>query len=190
MSEDSKVESEISKSEENQKNSGIEKIKLPDKICQKSCRVCSSNYLEEIHEMRNVGADFQTIINHLQEKYDYAISKSTLSTHFKNYRNIVATTSAKIMKEGILEESTELAKHTKAVISMIDKALELMQEKMNSGLYKPDIADLEKLFNIRHKILAGDSGSEKDLMVLFQKAQNEYGVDMTQGIALGLKFDD
>ena len=177
-------------SEENQKNSGIEKIKLPDKICQKSCRVCSSNYLEEIHEMRNVGADFQTIINHLQEKYDYSISKSTLSTHFKNYRSIVATTSAKIMKEGILEESTEIAKHTKAVTSMIDKALELMQEKMNSGLYKPDIADLEKLFNIRHKILAGDSGSEKDLMVLFQKAQNEYGVDMTQGIALGLKFND
>lgn len=190
MSKDSKWESEISKSEENQKNCGIEKIELPKKICQKSCRVCSSNYIEEIHEMRNVGADFQTIIDHLQKKYGYLLSTSTLSTHFKNYRSIVATTSAKILKEGILEESTEIAKHTKAVISMIDKALELMQEKMDAGLYKPDIADLEKLFNIRHKILAGDLGSEKDLMVLFQKAQNEYGVDMTQGVALGLKFKD
>ena len=181
---------EILKQDDNQKSSGIEKIELPEKICQKSCRICSSNYLEEIHEMRNVGADFQSIIDHLEKKYDYSISKSSLSNHFKNYRNIVAVTSAKILKEGILEESTELARHTKAVISMIDKALELMQKKMNSGLYKPDIADLEKLFNIRHKILAGDLGSEKDLMVLFQKAQNEYGVDMTQGIALGLKFKD
>jgi len=179
---------EISKEEENQKNSRIEKIKLPEKICQKSCRVCSSNHLEEIHEMRNVGADFQTIIDHLQEKYDYSISKSTLSNHFKNYRSIVATTSAQILKDGILDESTELARHTKVIVSMIDKALSLMQKKMDDGLYKPDIADLEKLFNIRHKILAGDLGSEKDLMVLFQKAQNEYGVDMSQGIALNLNF--
>lgn len=179
---------EISKEEKIQKNSRIEKIKLPDKICQKSCRVCSSNYLEEIHEMRNIGADFQSIIDHLKKKYQYTISKSTLSNHFKNYREIVSVTSAKIMKEGILEESTELARHTKAVVGMIDKALDLMQKKMDTGLYKPDIADLEKLFNIRHKILAGDLGSEKDLMVLFQKAQNEYGVDMTQGIALDLKF--
>lgn len=181
---------EILKQEENQKNSGIEKIELPEKICQKSCRICSSNYLEEIHEMRNVGAEFQAIIDHLEEKYNYSVSKSTLSNHFKNYRDIVATTSAKILKDGILEESTELARHTKAVISMIDKALELMQKKMDAGHYKPDIPDLEKLFNIRHKILAGDLGSEKDLMVLFQKAQSEYGVDMTQGIALGLKFKE
>lgn len=181
---------EITKEEENSKNCEIEKIELPEKICQKSCRICSSNYIEEIHEMRNVGADFQTIINHLEEKYNYSVGKSSLSNHFKNYRSIVSVTSAKILKEGILEESTELARHTKAVISMIDKALDLMQQKMDSGLYKPDIADLEKLFNIRHKILAGDTGSEKDLMVLFQKAQNEYGVDMSQGIALGLNFKD
>ncbi len=181
---------EISKDDDNLKNSEIEKIKLPEKICQKSCRICSSNYLEEIHEMRSVGSDFQTIIDHLEKKYKYSVGKSSLSNHFKNYREIVAVTSAKIMKEGILEESTELARHTKAVISMIDKALELMQKKMDDGLYKPDIADLEKLFNIRHKILAGDLGSEKDLMVLFQKAQNDYGVDMQQGIALNLNFKD
>ena len=182
--------SEISKEEENLKNCRIETIELPDKICQKSCRVCSSHFIKEIHEMRKSGAEFKIICDEIQKKYNYSLSEGSLSRHFKNYRDIMKTASAEIIRDDLIEESTELARHTKAIITMIDKALILMQEKMDSGLYKPDIPDLEKLFNIRHKILVGDLSGEKDLMMIFQKAQDKYGVEMTQGVALGLKFKD
>ncbi len=179
---------EISTMEENEKNSRIKEIELPEKICQKSCRICSSDYLKEIHSLRNDGAEFQKIAGILFEKYKFKISQSSLSNHFFNYREIKKTLSAQLIRGDLLCEATELARHTKVVVSLLDKYLVDLEAKVSNNHYKPNIADLEKLFNIRHKILAGDVNSEKDLMAIFVRAQMEFGIDINRGVELPLKY--
>lgn len=167
---------------ETNKNSEIEKIELPEKICQKSCRICSSSYLEEIHSLRKSGLEFNAIIEHLQKTHAFKIAPSSLSTHFRNYREIKAKVSAQIIKDDLLEEASEMARHTKAIVSLIDAHLKQLKTQSENGFFTTDISDLEKLMNIRHKILKGDGSAENDLVAIFQRAQTEYGVDVNQGI--------
>ncbi len=162
--------------------SRIEKIKLPEKICQKSCRICSSPYICEIHQMRNNGAEFAAIIDYLVKEYNYKISPSTLSNHFANYKEIIARTSAEVLEPQTKEEVAEVARHTQAVIRLIDKCIQMMEERMKNNFYIANVSDLEKLFMIRHRILSGEMGGEKDIMEIWIRAQRNYGVSERQGI--------
>lgn len=151
-------------------------------ICQKNCKVCSSPYLKEIHDLRKIGKQYPQIIKILKDKYNFEISDSSLSRHFTNYRKRQQIISAEIINQDLIEEATEQARHTKEIVSLIDKALADLKARADAGILIVDISDLEKLFKIRHQILAGDNSEEKDLVGIFQKAVDKYGVDINQGI--------
>ncbi len=147
-------------------------------ICQKNCRVCNSDYLKEIHSLRKNGRHFFEIVDYMKKTYDYDLSTSGLCRHFKNYNHHRQVVAAEILEKDLIEESTEIARHTTAIIDLIDKALSQIKER---GV-RFDISDLEKLFKIRHQILAGDASGEGELVALFQRAVDKHGVDVNQGI--------
>ena len=147
-------------------------------ICQKNCRVCSSDYLKEIHALRESGQNFSEIVDYIKKKYRYDLSRAGLCRHFKNYSEHRRIIAARIMDKDLVEESTEQARHTKKIIGLIDTALVHIE---NHNM-KFDISDLEKLFKIRHQILGGKNSSEDDLIAIFQTAIDKHGVDVNQGI--------
>jgi len=171
--------------EMNQKkeNPATEKI---EPICQKNCRVCKSDHIKEIHNLRNSRLGFREIVDIIKKKYDYDLSASGLCRHFQNYDKRRQIISAEIMDKGLVEESTEQARHTKKIIGLIDTALEHI-EKHNVRF---DVSDLEKLFKIRHQILKGDDSGEKNLLVIFNNAMSKYGVNTDQGVLFNRPKDE
>ncbi len=166
------------KTELKTENSETSKTSEIKPICQKNCRVCNSGHIEEIHSLRDSKTHYRKIIEIFKKKYNYELSPAGLSRHFANYRNRRVLLAAEIMDKQIVEESTEVARHTTQIISLIDKALICIE----AGTVKFDVSDLEKLFKIRHQILAGDAGGEDSLVAVFQNAIDKYGVNVNQGI--------
>lgn len=164
------------KEEEKTENCGTDKISIPEKICQRTCRICSSGFIEEIHDLRKSGRQLDDIVEIIKKNHGYVLSSPSLSRHFKNYREFKTVIANEKMKETAIEEASEQARHTKKIISLIDKALDQLETRANAGLYNFDIGEAEKLFNIRHKILAGDTSGKSDLVALFQKMETEFGL--------------
>ena len=166
------------KTELETQNSETTKNEKVKPICQKNCRVCNSGHIEEIHSLLDSKTHYSKIIEIFKKKYNYELSPAGLSRHFANYRNRRVLLAAEIMDKTIVEESTEVARHTKQIITLIDKALVCIE----ANTIKFDVSDLEKLFKIRHQILAGSTSSEDDLVALFQNAADKHGVNVNQGI--------
>ena len=161
-------------------------LDLPPKICQASCKICNSDYLKEIHLLRKNGADFSTIISEIKKKDNrFNSSESSLSRHFRNYNEIKATASAKIIKHDLIDEATKRAAHSSAIVKLIDRYVELLEKRLNSGIMKVNIADMQKLFDIRYKILEGGEDGDKDLLAVFQKSVDKYGLETSQGVLFG-----
>ena len=162
-------------------------LDLPPKICRSACRICSSDYLKEIHLLRKNGVDLKTIASTIKKKSGgrLDIHFSSYSRHFQNYNEIKATASAKIIKHDLIDEATKRAAHSSAVVKLIDKYIELLEERFNAGLVKVNISDMQKLFDIRYKILEGGEDGDKDLLAVFQKSVDKYGLETSQGVLFG-----
>lgn len=167
------------KCEEKKEKCGIDKLTLPDKICQASCSICKSDYLKEIHLLRKDGAEFSKIVEIIDTKYKKKISRSALCRHFKNYNEINATVTAEIINKGLVDDAMKRAVHSSAVIDLIDQYLILLKNRLENGLIA-NVADFEKLMNIRYKLLSGDDSDEKNLTVVFENAINRYKVEVAQ----------
>ncbi|MCK5018165.1 MAG: hypothetical protein KAS32_14005 [Candidatus Peribacteraceae bacterium] len=170
------------KTNEKNENNGTEKTDEISPICQKNCRVCSSGFIQEIHNMIKVGRQYREICDVLKEKHDFDISHSSISRHIKNYRKHVQLISSQMVNSEIVEEATKQAEHTKKIVSLIDKVLVDLQEKIDAGLLSVDISDLDKLMKMRYQILSGDQGDEDEIMAIFQKSMDKYGVNQNQGV--------
>ncbi|HDZ86018.1 MAG TPA: hypothetical protein ENH35_05770 [Candidatus Moranbacteria bacterium] len=175
----------IEKQSENEKNDENKNEKNDENvspICQKNCRVCSSGFVKEIHDMIKAGRKYLEICDYLKEKHNFSISHSSISRHIKNYKKHVQLISTEIMNTEIIEEATKQSEHTTKVITLIDIALGQLKANADAGNLQVDISDLEKLMKLRYQILSGDAGEDGELMAIFQKSIDKYGVNMNQGV--------
>lgn len=177
-------------SEEIKKNCGTTEtpeIELPNKICQVNCRICSSDYLIEIHLLKKNGLTYEAIVEEIKKKSNgrFIPSESSLCRHFQKYNEIKSVVAAGIMKKDLVDESMKRAAHSSAVVELIDKYIELLRERTDAGLLKVNISDMEKLFNIKYKLLEGGSDEDKDLLAVFQRSVDRFGLETSQGVLFG-----
>lgn len=167
------------KDEKKKDNSVINKISLPSKICQSSCQICQSKYLKEIHLLKENGERFSDIAKICKEKYNFKTSDASLCRHFQNYRKIKTNVTAQILDKNLVNDAMKRSVHCSAVIDLIDTYLELLKARLDNGLIA-NVADFEKLMNIRYKLLEGGDDEEKNLTVVFENAINKYKVEIAQ----------
>lgn len=155
-------------------------LSLPQKICQINCRVCQSPCLEEIHQMKISGMQLSEIVTVVKKNYAYDVSKSSLSRHFQKFFEIRDKATAEILEKKLVPDAVKRAAHLSSVIGLIDKYLELLDERFKLGTVKVNIPDLQKLMDIRYKILDADNENDKPLAVIFENFFNKYKIDTAQ----------
>ncbi len=151
------------------------------KICSSRCNICRSGILAEIHEWHKNGSQLQDIVNKAAAM-NVKISTASLSRHFKSYTAYKTEMAVKIIKDDTLQEITAQAVHIKNTVKLIDLAYKKLLAMFESGTYRIEISDLEKLTKIRYQILNGENLDNNDLMAIFQKATDKYGVNLQQGV--------
>ena len=151
-------------------------------ICNSRCKICSSPYLKEIHDLKKAVNHLNEIVKIIHDKFNVDISTASLSRHFKNYQNHKNLLSAKIINNDLIEEATSQAIHTKKLVRLIDRAFKMIEEKIKSGMLFLDVSDLEKLMKLRYQVLSGQDTDENDILAIFQKASNKYGLNLQQGV--------
>lgn len=160
-------------------------LEIPKVVCDKRCRICNSIYLQEIHSLKNSGKKLQEIMDVMQKKRGFSVSRSSLCRHFQNYAKHKRNISAQIIKDDLIDEATKQAVHTKKIVELIDMAFNEIKLRLDSGALRLDISDLEKLMKLRYQVLSGQDTDEKDLFAIFQKASNKYGLNLQQGVLFG-----
>lgn len=177
---------EKNKIDENLENCGnTEKVQeLLDfkKICNSRCLICRSGVLKEIHDMRADGKKFERIVELCKENYNVDVSVSSLSRHFKTYTNFKTRMATELIKNDVLEEITLQSVHIKKTVELLDIAYQKIKARLEAGTLHLDIGDLEKLVKMRYQVLNGEDTDSKDMAMLFQKASDDYGLNLQQGV--------
>lgn len=150
-------------------------LELPNKICQASCRTCKSPYLQEVHQLRKDGMRLRDISRLILKKYDAVLSASNLCRHFQNYNKIRDRTASEIIESDLLPDAVQRAAHTSSIIGLIDGYLKLLKEQFDAGVIKVSVSDLQKLMDIRYKILDSNGDDDANLNVIFENFMNKYG---------------
>jgi len=166
-----KMTNEEKKVNTNLENSATNECEAISPICQKNCKVCSSDFTQEIHLMRKNGRKLSEIVAWLKSKYNFEISEASLSRHFTNYKQHLQLVSAKIMQGEIIETATKQAEHTEQVVSLIDTAIKQLKKRAEVGNLTFDVSDLEKLMKLRYQVLTGENKDETDILKIFQEAK-------------------
>lgn len=184
------------KNEVSFQNCGIEKEKeneIPKKniafnditgkiICNSRCAVCTSPHMPYIHDLRKSGLEYQAIIDKLKSEHNAIFSKSSLSRHFSNYASKTMEISAQIINNDLVSDATSQSVHVQETTKLIGYAYKQLLSRAASNMYSFEISDLEKLIKIRYQLLTGGSDGDKDILALFQKATDKFGVNLQQGI--------
>ena len=172
----------------NKENCGVSETtpSLPQKICQSSCKICQSPCLEEIHQMKLSGMRFSKIVSVVKQNHSYDISESSLSRHFTNYFKIRDDATNQILKNDLMPDAVKRAAHSSAITRLIDNYLKLLEERFKLGIVKVNVSDLQKLMDIRYKILDANDENDQNLTVIFENFFNKYKLDTAQG-ELGLR---
>lgn len=171
---------------ENKKITSEQKIcvsqELTETVCDKRCKICNSEHLKAIHDLKKAGYRHLEIVDIVKEKYGFEISDASLSRHFRNYQKRKAFISAQLIHDDLIEEVTKQATHTKQLVALIDQAFKMIKARLDAGTLVFDVADLDKLMKLRYQILSGQDTDENDVMAIFQKASDKYGLNLQQGI--------
>ena len=165
-----------------QKQENPATLEMPEIVCDKRCRICNSDYLKTIHDLKKAGNIFDDIVKIMSEKYNFNISKSSLSRHFQNYERHKKIISARIINDDLIDEATKQSVHTKKLVELIDKAFEHLKLRIEANTLNFDVSDLEKLMKLRYQILSGQDTNENDILAIFQKATDKYGLNLQQGV--------
>lgn len=152
------------------------------KICHSRCSICSSGILKEVHDWRKRGLNYDEIVERAKSDHNTELSASSLCRHFKSYKAFKMEMATQIIKNDVVEEITTQAVHIKKTVELLDIAYEKLLKMFKSNLYKITVGDLEKLTNMRYKILNGENLDNNDLMAIFQKATDDYGLNLQQGV--------
>lgn len=158
----------------------LDELENPRQFCNSRCSICHSGILPDIHEWRKSGDNFDQIVQKAAEIKGVPISAPSLCRHFQSFNKWRSDQATLIIKSECLEEITAQSVHIRRTVELLDMAYDQIKAKMQSGLYKVDISDLEKLTKMRYQILNGQSTDEKDLFMIFQKASDQYGLNLQQ----------
>lgn len=178
---DGKTETD-EKRESSASSETLEELKNFKKICHSRCSICQSGVLKEIHDYRKNGRNFDDIVELIKEHHGVQISSASLSRHFKTYRAFKTDLATKVIKNDVLEEITLQSVHIKRTVELLDIAYKKLLVKFESNQYNIQVADLEKLTKIRYQVLTGENVDDNQLMAIFSKASNEYGLNLEQGV--------
>ena len=116
------------------------------------------------------------------EGYNIKISPAGLSRHFKSFNNWKVKLATEIIQNDTIGEITAQSVHIRKTVELLDIVYEKIKVQLQANTYKVDISDLEKLAKMRYQILNGENPDEKNLMAIFQKASNDYGLNVEQGV--------
>ncbi|MCK5062101.1 hypothetical protein KAR28_06175 [Candidatus Parcubacteria bacterium] len=152
------------------------------RCCDVRCKICNSEHLKALHNLKKSGRTLDEIVEISYKDLKFEISKSSLSRHFNNYRQQQNLVSAQIINNDMIEEATKQAAHTKKTVILIDGAFKHLMGKLERGELRFDIQDLERLMKLRYQIMSGQDTDEKDILAIFQKATDKYGLNMQQGV--------
>jgi len=182
--------------QENSKNCGIDKMEenneqekkiltLDDlnikKICKSHrCSICNSDYVFEIHELKKSGLQQNKIIEIMKQKYNVTFSPSAMSRHFSNLYDRQMEMSAQIINADLISEATAKSYHTQKVIALLQCAFTQLEQRAKNNSLIFDISDLEKLMKMKYQTLTGNDELDKDILAIFQKATNKYGISFQQ----------
>lgn len=130
-----------------------------------SCKVCAFDSVERVHEQAYTGLSLDKIIDYCHTKFDFTVSKATLSRHFKNHfiksenRNLDLTSLSplsSITKDTSLNEL--LSQIDKREANFFDSVSHLVKSKLVQYKNYEDLADVirEEL----DKSQLSDSGEE------------------------------
>ena len=156
-------------------------IQTPARICDSRCRICSSDFMKEIHDLRKAGKNYEQIKDIMKTK-DFEISSPSLSRHFQNYQKQKDIISAQIINDDLIDEATQQSAHTKQLVSLINKAFKIIEARLETGGMQFDISDLDKLLKLRYQVLSGQDADESDVLAIFQKASDKFGLNINQGV--------
>ena len=163
-----------------QKNCGSQE--MPETVCDKRCKICSSPHLKAIHDLKKAGHSFDRIVEIVRDKFGAEISSPSLSRHFQAYQKHKNIISAKLIQDDLIEEATNQASHTKLMTAIVNKMLPMIINKLDAGTLRIDMAELEKAMRILYQTLQGQGGDENDVLAIFQKATDKYGLNLQQGV--------
>jgi len=157
-------------------------IETPERICDARCKICNSQHLKAIHDLKRAGHTFDKIVKIAKNELHFDISPAGLSRHFVKYQKRKDIISAQLINDNLIEEATCQAVHTKNLVRLIDEAFKTIRHRIDSGTINLDIGDLEKLMKLRYQVMDGQSDDENDILAIFQKASNKYGLNLQQGV--------
>lgn len=180
---------ENSASEKIDVKEALEKLKI-DRVCDERCAICHSPFILEIHELKNRGVRQIDIIDEMKAKHNFAISPASLSRHFSNYFARQLEITSKVINQSLINEATAQSVHLQKTIALIDLAFESLEKRMRLYSFVPDVSDLEKLMKLRYQVLTGNDEIDKDIMAVFQKATDKYGVSLNQGVLFSVPRAD
>lgn len=155
---------------------------MPEILCGVRCSICQSRHLKTIHDLKKAGHAFDKIVEILHDQHNFETSKASLSRHFSNYQQRKNIISARLINNDLIEEATKQAAHTKQLVNLIDQAFQMIGARIDAGLLYFDVSDLEKLMKLRYQVMSGQDTDESDVLAIFQKASDKYGLNLQQGI--------
>jgi len=177
-------EQEISANSENE--TAEKKLKLDDlttrRICNSRCNICASEFVAEIHELRRGGAEYKTIIEAMKSKHNVLYSVASLSRHFSNFFDRQMEISAQIVNSELISEAAAKSYHTQRTLQLLKMALDQIVQRAERGQIIFDISDVLKLADLKYKTLVGNDNLGNDILAIFQKATDKYGVNLQQGV--------
>lgn len=159
-----------------------EELKNFTKICNSRCSICHSSILPEVHKWKKQGLKLLEIVERAADEYNVKLSTAALCRHFKSYDKFKLEMATEIIKNDTIAEITAQSVHIKKTVELLDIAFEKVKAKLIAGSLGVDISDLEKLTKMRYQILNGENADDTNIAAIFQKASDEYGLNLQQGV--------
>ncbi|NCF75450.1 MAG: hypothetical protein GWO87_03115 [Xanthomonadaceae bacterium] len=153
----------------------------------KHCLVCQSGHVNEIHQLKPHHT-LKEISEIIEKKYGIHISISVLSYHFSRYYKDLNDASARELYARFNNEVDAIADHRKKILFLASVGFENLMDQIDSGRLFFGIKEFTELVKIYHTVLQNpNAGSDQNLVAVFQKLSNEYGVDLSQGVLFSSK---
>jgi hypothetical protein len=172
--------------ENEKKKSKIDLSSLGKKfICNSRCKICASEYSTEIYSLLKSGIQQIKIIDIMKEKHSFSISSASLSRHVGNLTDRQVEISSQLINHEMIGEAAAKSIHTQKTIELLELAFNDIIARVRSGCLKCDISDLERLLKMKYQILTGNDEIDKDILAIFQRATDKYGVNLQQGVMFG-----
>jgi transcription elongation factor Elf1 len=178
------IDAENSVTQESETEERKNKLELlaTKRICNARCNICGSEHVAQIHELRKSGAEYQAIIDVMKKEHNVVFSTASLSRHFSNFYDRQIEISTQMVSAELISEAAAKSYHTQRTLQLLKMALDQIVQRAEKGQYIFDLSDVIKLADLKYKTLVGNENLSNDIMAIFQKATNKYGVNLSQGV--------